>query len=335
MSLVSAEDRHVIAFGAYDGANDDPMLIAWSDQEDNNTWTASSTNTAGTYRLTQGRKIVAALPSRGQTLIFTDTSLYSMIFRGPPFTFSFKLLATDLTIMGQQSIAENNGILYWFGDKNFYMYDGQVKILPSTVRRHVFDNLNNDHKQKTFVRLNRQHNEVLFAYCSGVNTEPDMIAGYNYALPGDNIWFPWIISRTVWHDAQMFKDNPFALDSSGNFYDHEIGVNDNESAMTAYIESGAFELQSDEDGVGADLMKVDKMIPDATATGDMKFTFYYSKYPQSTESSKGPFTITSSTGKLSFKAKGRQGRVRWESDGLSAKWTLGVPRLRAIRSSGR
>jgi hypothetical protein len=46
--------------------------------------------------LTDGSRIVTAVRSRGQILIFTDTSLHGMQYVGPPYTFGFQQLVHEL-----------------------------------------------------------------------------------------------------------------------------------------------------------------------------------------------------------------------------------------------
>ena len=65
----------------------DPMFIAWSDQENAAEWEPKSTNTAGSFRLSAGSVIVGGIRARQETLIWTDTSLYSMTFERTAFYF--------------------------------------------------------------------------------------------------------------------------------------------------------------------------------------------------------------------------------------------------------
>ena len=92
-ALVSTPDRHLVCFGTEtvigDASSQDPMFVRFSNQEDINTFTETATNTAGGQRLSDGSKIVSAARSRGQILIFTDTSLHGMQYVGPPYTFGF------------------------------------------------------------------------------------------------------------------------------------------------------------------------------------------------------------------------------------------------------
>ena len=88
--MTSDPDRHVIAFGCDPEANigtQDPLLIRFGSQESLTEWQSLATNTAGELRLSTGSEIVVALQTKQQILVYTDVSLYSMQFLGPPFTF--------------------------------------------------------------------------------------------------------------------------------------------------------------------------------------------------------------------------------------------------------
>jgi len=329
-SAVAQEEQHVLAYGAHDGANDDPMLIAWTDQSTNTTWTSSSTNSAGSFKLTRGTRIVAQERTRTQTLVWTDTSLYGQTYTGLPYVFTFKLLAEDTSIMGQTSAIDVNGVTFWIGKDNFYIYNGQVSILNSPVRRYVFDNLNRDHETKCFVAVNKKFQEVWFFYPRLSAEEPSHYAAYCYGEPQKNIWHIGTMARSCWQDAEKFLDKPIAYDATGVYYTQEDGYDDDGSALNPSIETGALELTTAK-GEGGNLVLVDKIIPDATAGGAMTVKLFTKRYPQdSTETSKGPYTITTSTGKVSVRSNGRQQRIRWGDSGVGYGWRIGTPRIRVI-----
>ena len=334
-STVSMETQHVICYGAHDGSADDPMLIAWTDQGTNTTWAATATNTAGTYRLTRGTRIEAYAHTRSQTLIWTDTSLYGQTYSGQPYIFNFKLLSEDTTILSQTAAIDVDGTTYWFGVNNFYVYNGQVQVLQSPVRRWVYDNINRDVANKSFVGVNKEFQEVWFFYARGAEIEPSHYAVYHYGDPQKNIWHIGALARTCWQDAEKFLEKPVAYDSAGVYYDHENGHDDNTSAMNPSLETGALELAGDQ-GEGGNLLLIDKLIPDAVAGGNYLVELVSKRYPNSSEEiTKGPFTISTTTEKVSLRTKGRQARLKWSDSGVGYGWKLGTPRIQVRQMGGR
>ena len=89
--LVSDVDRHVIVLGAdpiSGGSRSgtiDPLLVAFSDQENAAEWEPLATNTAGSLRCSAGSEIIGGLRARQETLIWTDVALYSLQFIGQAF----------------------------------------------------------------------------------------------------------------------------------------------------------------------------------------------------------------------------------------------------------
>ena len=328
LSLVSVPDRHMICFGSTpDNAAEDPLLVRWSDQEDFTTWTPAAANTAGSQRLQQGSKIVAAVQTRDQILIFTDDALYGMQFQGPPFTFSFRILGTGGAPLSQNSVVDVNGTVYWMGSKHFYMYDGSVKILPSPVRDHVFDSMEDFQNELVFSGINRAFTEIWWFYTSTGGTSPDKYVCVNYKT---NEWHFGSLDRSVWLDEVSWLTSPVAISSTGTLYYHENGTSDDGVAFTSNIESGAFEIPE----TGDKLLLVDRIIPDGTITGNLSFTLFVSKYPKGSESTKGPFTLTESTEKISLRGRGRQFRIKVESTGIQDYWKWGIPRVE-IKSDGK
>jgi hypothetical protein len=333
LTTVSFPDRHLVCGGSnpLGGSNIDPMLVRWSDQEDFTNWTPSATNTAGDQRLEVGTKIVAMTPTRDETFISTDEAVYGMSFVGPPFTFAFRLLATNCGAVGKNVVMNVDGDIYWMGKRNFFFYNGAVQEIPCPVRYFVFDRLQTSYITKSFAAHNKRFNEVTWFYVSSANTntsgnpEPDSYVTYNYET---NSWSLGSIPRTCWFDSFGFRTNPFAFDSVGYLYDHEVGTDDNGQALSAYIESSPAEIAS-----GDALMLVDKIIPDATIQGELNITIESQRYPNASVVTKGPFTIDQNSTKVSMRTRGRQMSMKLESTGLGDTWSLGDFRVN-MRTDG-
>ena len=335
VSTVSFPDRHFIAAGtqayAVGGGGDvDPMLLRWSDQEDFTDFGPTSTNTAGDQRLQVGTKIVSMVASREETIISTDEATYGMTFVGPPFIFSFRLLATNSGAAGLNTMVNVDGDVFWMGKRNFFTYNGVVQEIPCSVQYYVFDRMQTRYIDKTSVGHMKKFKEVTWFYVSNdntsgsVNPEPDSYVTFNYA---ENAWSVGSMDRTVWRDSFGARNVPFAFDQDGYLYNQETGTSADGSAMTSFIESSPGEIPN----TGQDLYLVDKVIPDVTMTSDTTLSLFINtrKYPNATEVTKGPFSITSSTGKVSTRAKGRQMSMKLQSSGTLDEWSLGTFRINA------
>jgi hypothetical protein len=328
VTTVSFPDRHFIVGGAQayvagGSGNVDDMLVRWSTQEDFTKFAPTATNTAGDQRLQIGTKIVAMVNAREETIISTDEAIYGMTFVGAPFIFSFRLLATDAGAAGLNTMIGIDGNVFWLGKRNFFQYDGIVKELPCSVQYYVFDRMQTRYIDKVVVGHNKKFKEITWFYVSNDNTaatnpENDSYVTYNYA---ENAWSVGTMDRTVWNDSFGARDVPFAFDPDGYLYDHETGTSANGAAMNSYIEGSPREISAN----GQDLYMVDKVVPDASMTSSTNLYVYMNtrKYPNATETVKGPFTITSSTQKVSTRAKGRQIALKFQSTGTEDEWTLG------------
>jgi len=326
VTTVSFPDRHFIAGGCtiYNGTEVDDMLVRWSSQEEFTKFAPTATNTAGDQRLEVGTKIVAMVAAREETIISTDEAVYGMTFVGGDFVFSFRLLATDSGAAGLNTMISIDGDVYWLGKRNFFRYDGIVKELPCSVQYYVFDRMQKNFIEKATVGHNKAFKEVTWFYVSNdnpagtVDPEPDSYATYNYA---EDAWTVGTMDRTVWSDSFGARKVPFAFDPDGHLYEHETGTSANGAAMNSYIEGSPREISAD----GENLYMVDQVIPDVTMTPNTSLLLYMNtrKFPNATEITKGPFTITSSTEKVSTRAKGRQISMKFQSSGTEDDWTLG------------
>ena len=335
---VSFPDRHLIAGGCSPlGATAiDPMLVRFSNQEDFVTFTPTATNTSGDQRLEVGTKIISMIPTKDETFIQTDEAAYGMTFVGPPFTFSFRLLAVNCGAVSLHGSANVDGDVYWIGKSNFFVYNGAVQELPCSVQHYVFDRIQLNYNDKIFVAHNKKFNEITWFYVSTdnsagtLNPEPDSYVSFNYT---DAAWTIGTMQRNAWNDATNVRQVPFAFDKDGKLYNHETGTSDNGSAMAAHIESGDVEL----DSTGENLFMIDKIIPDTTMTTDTSLSVQIKtrKYPTAAEITKGAFTVTSTTEKISTRAKGRQMAIRFSSSGTADEWSLGDFRINARKDGLR
>ena len=344
--LVSDRDRHIIAFGCDTEANpgvQDPLAIRFSSQESLTDWASTATNTAGELRLGSGSEIVTALETRQQILVFTDTTLYSMQFLGPPFTFGVNSLSENITIASPNAAIAVDDNVYWMGRAEFYVYSGAVQRLPCLVRDFVFSDINEEQLDKINAALNTEHSEVWWYYPSANSSEVNRYVVYNYL---EQVWYYGSFGRTAWIDRGIF-DFPFAANADGYIYEHEIGFDDGTTnpttAINAYIQSSPIDI-----GDGEQFMLLRKMIPDvdfrdSTALlPDVDITLDVKNAPDGTYSKTETDTfvktqaasVSARTEQLYFRLRGRQMRFKIASDDLGVTWRLGSPRL-DIRTDGR
>ena len=339
--MVSGDDRHVICFGTETTigttSTQDNMFIRWAHQETTNTWAPTATNTAGSQRLTDGNQVNAAVRSRGAILVFTDTALYQMQFIGPPFTFGFKQLGSNCGAVGINASIDISGRAFWMGTDSFFTFDGAVKKIPCTVQDYVFDDINVNAIGDVYCASNSDFNEVMWFYPSSNSLQIDRHVTYNYA---EQLWYTGSLSRSSWADRSVYS-NPYATeyDSTddtdtittiyGNkdgrtfVYSHEDGVNDAGSAMTAYIESGDIDI-----GDGDNFMSIARFIPDfKNQVGEVDVTVKSRSYPTKTQTTHGPFAITTTTEKQDTRIRGRQLALRVSSDATDDKWRYGTLRF--------
>ena len=324
--LVSDVDRHVICFGA-DPLNDsgtartgaiDPMFIAWSDQEQAEEWQPLPINTAGSFRLSAGSAIIGAVRSRQETLVWTDTSLYSMTFVGQPFTFSINLVNEGVGLIGPKAMVNTPKGVFWMDKKGFYTYTGQVQELPCSVDDYVFSDLNQGQTYQVFGFVNKAFDEVGWFYCSGTNTVIDKYVTYNYT---ENLWMIGELSRTCWIDEGIFSDPKAtgSTDDVGYLYNQEHGVDDDGSAMTnVFIESSDFDL-----GEGDDYQFISKIIPDIRFIGNadtgasgqtLDLVLKRRNFPGESLTTALTSSCTSVTTKIDTRMRGRQAVFRIQSN---------------------
>lgn len=329
--LLSTTDRHVVAFGVNPLGEStlDPLLIRWSDQESAVDWTPSFSTTAGDLRVSSGSQIITAKRTRQEFLVWTDTGIHALRFVGPPLTFGLQLMASNVSIISPKAAINAKDAVFWMDSENFYVFSGRIDVLPCTVLRYVFDDINLDQRFKFFAASNRLFSEIFWFYVSEDATEIDRYVKFNYE---ENAWDIGSLSRTAWIDADVYTKPRGA--ASNTVYIHETGNNDDESAMTSFIESSDFDL-----GDGDRFMFVKRLIPDIVLSGSdtatIDYIFKTRDFPNASLSTNSTNSITASTEQTFLRARGRQGVLRIQSDTANIDWTLGDTRMELRPDGGR
>jgi len=339
--IVSPNDRHLICLGgnafnttASPTGTFDPMTVRWSNQEDITNWVPSLSSTSGETVLTDGTEIVGGIRSRNAINIWTDNSLWTMTFVGPPFTFGFNQLGSNCGLIAPHAAVDYDGISVWMGYDNFYVFDGQVKNLDCTVRRFIFDRLNRDQKDKIFCGINSEFKEVIWLYPSTDSEECD---SYVIWSPSENYWTYGSSIFTTFADKTVFGNTITTGVTAGgnNLYNNEpAGVfTENGQPQSSFIESADFDMAD-----GNEIMFLSRVIPDFTLNdGALTFSIKTKDFPESPterEKPQPPHTITNSTVKIDMRARGRQGRIRVSCNAANTSWRWGSVRL-AIQPDGR
>ena len=348
--IVSDSSRFIIVFGCndYGSATLDPMLIRWSAQDDIYNWTPDPTNQAGFARLSHGSEIVATVQTRQEITVFTDSSIYSLQYLGPPYVWAPQLLGDNISIQGPNAAVIASGIVYWMGVDKFYSYDGRVQTLNCDLRRHIFGDFNQSQAAQVFAGTNEGFNEVWWFYCSANSFTIDRYVIYNYL---EKIWYFGTMARTAWLDSGLL-DYPLAATYSNNLVYHENGLNNNETGTTtaidAYISSSEFDI-----GDGHNFGFVWRVLPDLTfenaensptgATPSVAMTLYGLANSGSgvTSTASQPVAKSSTyviteefTGMIFTRMRGRQMIFKISSNQINTVWQLGAPRI-DIRPDGR
>jgi hypothetical protein len=345
--IVSDASRFVLVFGTNDYGSTvlNPMLIRWSDQEDPFTWSPQATNQAGSLQLSHGSAIITAVQSRQEIVVFTDSSIYSFQYVGPPFVWTAQLIADNVSIVGPNAAVIASGAVYWMGIDKFYKYDGRVQTLNCDLRRYIFNDFNISQTQQVYAGTNEGFNEVWWFYCSADATASDRYVIFNYV---ENVWSYGDLGRSAWLDSGLLP-RPVAATYDSELVQHEDGVDayvlGTQTALTANISSSEFDI-----GDGHNFGYVWRIVPDLTFEGSASSptpAVTMTLYPMQSSGSgtgntaaanvtKGSnYVITEEyTGIIYTRARGRQMIFKISSDQIGTTWQLGAPRL-DIKPDGR
>jgi len=336
---VASEARHVLLYGTHDVSGVySPLLIRWCSQEDFTDWTPTAINNAGDYPLpSRGSEIRDVNRVNDKTAILTDHDLYIQAYIGGNDVFGFTLAGEHCGVISRNAAVEYGGVLYWMSNNGtFYRYDGRVVPLECTVLRYIYDNLDSNNLDKIYVGVNSTFDEIIWFYptMASPNGENDRYVIYNTV---EKHWTIGALARNVWQDGGTFP-YPIAIDATpSNVYYQEFGYTADTSVLAATLQSAYFDMED-----GNQIMFANKFSPDFSNlsdntpySGTLQISLQARKYPGGDVTTKGPFSITGTTQKVSTRLRGREFALQIQSSTSSdVPWRMGQFRL-AIEPDGK
>jgi hypothetical protein len=353
--VASAIQRFVICMGAnpYDpttaSTDFDPLLVRWSDQENPYEWVPAVTNQSGEFRLSSGSFIMCARNTRQEILVWTDSTIYSMQYLGPPYVWGFQVLQDNISIMSPNAAITVNNVTYWMGVDKFYIYSGRVETLPCSLWQYIFNDINKEQAFQVFCGTNEGYSEIWWFYCSQGSNDINKYVIYNYL---ERTWYYGTMARTAWLDSGI-RQYPMAADYNSRMLFHESAVDDVSGIepvpINAYVQSSDFDI-----GDGHNFGFVWRILPDINFTGSNVNQPSVTMTVKPRQNSGAPYgaannpgvissdnysstnvyNIQEFTGQVYTRLRGRQLAFRVESTTLGVAWQLGSPRI-DIRNDGR
>jgi hypothetical protein len=306
------------------------LVVRWSDAADVTAWTPTTANLAGDTLLSVGGRAVGGLATRLQNLVWTDTALYTMQYTGDadqPFV--FRLAGTSCGLIGPLAAAEHNGIVFWMGRDNCFVFQGSSPaVIPSTLRRDLFDNLAEAQQEKVVAGANSAFSEVWWFYPDARDgNECSRYVAFQF---DEGHWTCGTFARSTWVPAGVFP-NPIALGTDGYIYYHERGQSAGGGAITSFVDGAYYDIDD-----GETLAHIRRLVPDFEGqTGPVNLSLYYKPWPNASETLKGTYIAAANTNKIDLRLTARQIRFRVGAAAAPSFWRFGSLRFDIMRTGQR
>lgn len=289
--------------------------VQWCDQGQITVWTSSFQNQAGDDDVEGSGAFVAHATARNGEILFTNgPRLFLMQYVGRPLVWAFTPIDIPDGIIAQNACVSVNGIVYWMGNNNLWRYNGGiVEPIPSNsetghnyTRRYMFGDINTAQATKSFVWYNPIWDELWFHWPSSTASECDRVIRYSIA---ERHFTPDSLSRTAAEGPFVSNIYPRLTAADGTMYRHELGLNDNSQPLN-------WSLTFPKLQIGADLVRINGIIPDATQVGTIDAMVAGRPYSQSdnvlyaqptgiASATPATFPITPTTGRVSMQLEAR------------------------------
>jgi hypothetical protein len=323
-------ERFIVALGV----NGDPREVAWCDQDDPTVWTSTDTNSAGDFPVASTGRLLVGKRGRGESLIWSDTDLWSMRYIGGELIYRFEYQGQG-GVYSSRTVAMFAGKAVWLGTSSFYMYDGYVRAIPCDVSDYLFGDADTrllspaaDTLFETTLIPRLDHGEVWLHYIGGTPRYVVLSVNDGWWMTGEGSY-----ERTGGVDKGP-SEYVITVDFSGKVWAEEVNLAAvYTNADEPFIESGPVEI-----GNGDNAMMATRLIPDGKTTAGVMLTFKTSFYPTQAETDHGPYTMANPR---SLRFTAAQFRVRVEGDpdsvaeGDPINWRYGTPRLEIVARGTR
>lgn len=331
--FIAMPQRQIIAWGSEELGIQDPLLIRWCDVNDFTSWIAQPTNQAGSYRISEGSKIVAATQGPQQGIIWTDISVWSMQYIGQPDIYSFNKISNGGGMLSRKASGSLYGVIYWLS-QNQVMYmapGGKPEILPCSVWDVIFQELDFDHLDKVRFAANSYFSEIAwYIPTNGSNGAITSYAKFNVAL---NTWDFGSLNRTAWIDQSVLGApiGASALAPGVNYiYQHETSLNADGLPMDSWFQTGYYAMSE-----GDYYVTVDQFWPDfkyglynSAQTANAYVQFILAEYPTDVGIVTNPFLANYLTKYFTPNVRSRLTALKMGSIDLNSFWRVGRCRYR-------
>lgn len=315
VNYVFVSDDIIVTLGAGGIEN----RIFSSDRTDITVWTSSSTNTVYDDDIEGAGRLMSHAQLDGYNLIFTEHKTYTMRYIGLPAVWEIRTLDDKIGLIAPMARISINGVAFWWGQDNFYMYSGgAVEIIPSnsqnqcTCLRYIFDNLNYGQKSKIFCWFNKKFQEIWWHYPTTGN-ECDSVVRFNIH---DRTWTIDTMDRTAAEYPNVTLNNPYLFNINEG-YIHEVGYDAAGSSMP-------FSLVSDKRYYGKDTTNLNAIIPDSAQLDSITFNASGWLYPQSVNKMfNKDMIITPTTEIVEAANNARILQYSWSGNSLGQYWEMG------------
>jgi hypothetical protein len=333
-AMLVTPQRQVLAIGCVNSAASfDPLCVRGSEIEDNTAWTPASTNTSFEDKLEGGGRLITGRIIGDYVALLSDNALYMGEYTGNlAQIYRWQMIEVDCGVVGPNAAVVYKGRLFWLSnDGQFRTWSPgeNVSVIPCPIRRDMFDNADVAQISKVVAHSITQFDEVWFHYPDSRDVgdgEPGENSRYLALCLSEEspVWFRGQIGRTAFVDAGV-QSYPMAADASGVVYKHEFGNDAAGSDLDWHIKTADQYLSNAEQHV---LLK--GCWPDfEDQNGDVSLTVYVRPYPQSTATTKGPYTLSDGGRKKDFMASGRIASLKFSGSGSPSYARIGKPTFEA------
>jgi hypothetical protein len=248
----------------------DSMVVNVCSQNDPTTWTPATANTAFSRTLQEGSKLVGGRAlAPFISMVWSDSAAYLFQYTGSQFVYNSSLAGRDCGLISPNAAVTVDGLAYWQGPDNFYVYNGAVSPMPNVedIRKYVFDALPDTLAFQCSAIYVPKYHEIWFFYPTTGSVNPT-----NYVIfhINDQVWSVGLANfyssvgvtagRASGGHFTQGDTSPIMAGNDGFLYNHDpIGdtFDDNGNPLTWTLSLSPYALKE-----GQQNLDIEGIVPD-------------------------------------------------------------------------
>jgi len=225
---------HVLGFNTSNSAKE----FIWCDADDPDTWVTTPSNLAGALQIRELKsEIRAAVPLGSRIAVYGRDQMFLVSYLGNQLVFGYQPAINGIGAVSKNSVTSVGNKNYGLSEQGFFETDGAgFRFIDDPAVRRWYHSRSGSLSKS--IAFHDEENTQVRWYFPTTSTKITEGLSFNYQT---GAWTKILANRSAGQE-RVISTHPVTGSEDGKIYLDGMGVNDHQSAMTAYVRSKPIDL---------------------------------------------------------------------------------------------